>query len=87
MGRDVRSGKARPATNESRYSAQIIVGDTEETVLDEFAVAWRQARRCCAVGYGAEYVGESIIDQPRAMYLCELALDFARQTLISGSSL
>ena len=30
--------------------------------------------------------GNRSIDQPRAMYLCELALDFARQTLNPGGS-
>ncbi|MFC1602311.1 23S rRNA (uridine(2552)-2'-O)-methyltransferase RlmE [Pseudomonadota bacterium] len=28
--------------------------------------------------------GMTVVDQPRAMYLCELALDFAKQTLKSG---
>ena len=31
--------------------------------------------------------GMSAVDQPRSMYLCELALDFARQQLKSGGSL
>lgn len=31
--------------------------------------------------------GMSAVDQPRAMYLCELALDFARQQLRSGGGL
>ncbi len=30
--------------------------------------------------------GMSAVDQPRSMYLCELALDFARQQLKSGGS-
>ncbi len=31
--------------------------------------------------------GMSAVDQPRSMYLCELALDFSRQQLKSGGSL
>lgn len=31
--------------------------------------------------------GMSAVDQPRAMYLCELALDFARQVLAPGGGL
>ena len=30
--------------------------------------------------------GNKSVDQPRAMYLCELALDFARQTLSPGGT-
>ncbi len=31
--------------------------------------------------------GMASVDQPRAMYLCELALDFAREVLLPGGSL
>ena len=90
MGRDVRSGIcARSSTNGSGFSYAVIIGDfTEEIVLREAdAVAWRDRRVDVVLSDMAPNMsGNRSIDQPRAMYLCELALDFARQTLNPGGS-
>ena len=66
--------------------AQIIVGDfTEETVLDELLQSLGGRRVDVVLSDMAPNIsGNRSIDQPRAMYLCELALDFARQTLNPG---
>ena len=68
--------------------AQIIVGDfTEETVLDELLQSLGDRRVDVVLSDMAPNMsGNRSIDQPRAMYLCELALDFARQTLNPGGS-
>ena len=68
--------------------AQIIVGDfTEERVLDELLQSLGDRRVDVVLSDMAPNMsGNRSIDQPRAMYLCELALDFARQTLNQGGS-
>ena len=68
--------------------AQIIVGDfTEEVVLDELLQSLGDRRVDVVLSDMAPNMsGNRSIDQPRAMYLCELALDFARQTLNQGGS-
>ena len=68
--------------------AQIIVGDfTEEAVLDELLQSLGDRRVDVVLSDMAPNMsGNRSIDQPRAMYLCELALDFARQTLKPGGS-
>ncbi len=68
--------------------AQIMVGDfTEETVLEKLMQSL-DGRRVDVVlsDMAPNMSGNRSIDQPRAMYLCELALDFARETLNPGGS-
>ena len=67
---------------------QIIIGDfTEEIVLEKLMQALGDRRVDVVLSDMAPNMsGNRSIDQPRAMYLCELALDFARQTLNPGGS-
>jgi 23S rRNA (uridine2552-2'-O)-methyltransferase len=73
---------------DSVADVEIILGDfTEEFVLEQLMQSLN--------GEGVDVVlsdmapnmsGNKSVDQPRAMYLCELALDFARQTLNPGGA-
>ena len=65
---------------------QIIIGDfTEEIVLEKLMQSLGDRRVDVVLSDMAPNMsGNRSIDQPRAMYLCELALDFARQTLNPG---
>lgn len=67
---------------------QIIIGDfTEEIVLERLMQSLGDRRVDVVLSDMAPNMsGNRSIDQPRAMYLCELALDFARQTLNPGGS-
>ena len=67
---------------------QIIIGDfTEEIVLEKLMQSLGDRRVDVVLSDMAPNMsGNRSIDQPRAMYLCELALDFARQTLNPGGS-
>ncbi|HBX26326.1 MAG TPA: 23S rRNA (uridine(2552)-2'-O)-methyltransferase RlmE [Gammaproteobacteria bacterium] len=72
-----------PVTN-----ARIMVGDfTEDSVVEQL-MQLLGGRRVDVVlsDMAPNMSGNRSIDQPRAMYLCELALDFARQTLNPGGS-
>lgn len=68
--------------------AQIIIGDfTEEIVLEKLMQSLGDRRVDVVLSDMAPNMsGNRSIDQPRAMYLCELALDFTRQTLNPGGS-
>ena len=68
--------------------AQIIIGDfTEEIVVEKLMQSLGDRRVDVVLSDMAPNMsGNRSIDQPRAMYLCELALDFARQTLNPGGS-
>ena len=68
---------------------EIILGDfTEEAVLDELMRSIDGQRVDVVLSDMAPNLsGKRSVDQPRAMYLCELALDFARQTLNPGGAL
>ena len=73
---------------DSVVDVEFILGDfTEEAVLARLMQSLN--------GVGVDVVlsdmapnlsGNKSVDQPRAMYLCELALDFARQTLNPGGA-
>ena len=67
---------------------EIIIGDfTEEIVLEKLMQSLGDRRVDVVLSDMAPNMsGNRSIDQPRAMYLCELALDFARQTLNPGGS-
>ena len=72
-----------PVTN-----ARIMAGDfTEDSVLEQLLQSLGDRRVDVVLSDMAPNMsGNRSIDQPRAMYLCELALDFARQTLNPGGS-
>ena len=72
-----------PVTN-----ARIMAGDfTEDSVLEQLMQSLGDRRVDVVLSDMAPNMsGNRSIDQPRAMYLCELALDFARQTLNPGGS-
>lgn len=73
---------------DSVADVEIMIGDfTEASVLDELMQRLD--------GRGVDVVlsdmapnlsGNKSVDQPRAMYLCELALDFAKATLVPGGA-
>ncbi len=73
---------------DSIADVEIILGDfTEDAVFDRLMQSLN--------GVGVDVVlsdmspnlsGNKSVDQPRAMYLCELALNFARQTLNPGGA-
>ena len=67
---------------------QMIIGDfTEEIVLEKLMQSLGDRGVDVVLSDMAPNMsGNRSIDQPRAMYLCELALDFARQTLNPGGS-
>jgi 23S rRNA (uridine2552-2'-O)-methyltransferase len=64
------------------------LGDfTEEAVLDRLMQSLNGARVDVVLSDMAPNLsGNKSVDQPRTMYLCELALDFARQTLNPGGA-
>ena len=66
-----------------------VQGDfTEQPVVDELIRLLDGRRPDLVISDIAPNIsGMSAVDQPRSMYLCELALDFARQQLKSGGSL
>ena len=74
---------------DSIADVEIILGDfTEEAVLDELMRSIDGQRVDVVLSDMAPNLsGNRSVDQPRAMYLCELALDFARQTLNPGGAL
>jgi len=69
-------------------NARIMAGDfTEDSVLEQLMQLLGDRRVDVVLSDMAPNMsGNRSIDQPRAMYLCELALDFARQTLNPGGS-
>mgnify|MGYP001605966352 FL=1 len=73
---------------DSVADVEIILGDfTEESVLDQLMQSLDGQRVDVVLSDMAPNMsGNKSVDQPRAMYLCELALDFARQTLNPGGS-
>jgi 23S rRNA (uridine2552-2'-O)-methyltransferase len=66
-----------------------VQGDfTEQAVVDELINLLDDRKVDLVISDIAPNIsGMSAVDQPRSMYLCELALDFARQQLRSGGSL
>ena len=74
---------------DSVADVEIILGDfTEEAVLDRLMQSLNGVRVDVVLSDMAPNLsGNKSVDQPRAMYLCELALDFARQTLNPGGAL
>ena len=74
---------------DSIADVEIILGDfTEEAVLEELMRSIDGQRVDVVLSDMAPNLsGNRSVDQPRAMYLCELALDFARQTLNPGGAL
>jgi len=68
---------------------QLIQGDFhEEAVLDRLNAVLEGRPVDLVISDMAPNVsGVAAVDQPRAMYLCELALDFCRQALRPGGSL
>ena len=75
-------------TMDSVADVEIILGDfTEEAVLDRLMQSLNGVRVDVVLSDMAPNLsGNKSVDQPRAMYLCELALDFARQTLNPGGA-
>ena len=75
-------------TMDSVADVEIILGDfTEEAVLDRLMQSLNGVRVDVVLSDMAPNMsGNNSVDQPRAMYLCELALDFARQTLNPGGA-
>jgi len=66
-----------------------VQGDFREQDVVDQLIALLQGRKLDLVisDIAPNISGMSAVDQPRAMYLCELALDFARQQLRSGGGL
>ena len=75
-------------TMDSVEDVEVILGDfTEEAVLDRLMQSLNGVRVDVVLSDMAPNLsGNKSVDQPRAMYLCELALDFARQTLNPGGA-
>ena len=75
-------------TMDSVADVEIILGDfTEEAALDRLMQSLNGGRVDVVLSDMAPNLsGNKSVDQPRAMYLCELALDFARQTLNPGGA-
>ncbi|MEC8693955.1 MAG: 23S rRNA (uridine(2552)-2'-O)-methyltransferase RlmE [Pseudomonadota bacterium] len=75
-------------TMDSVADVEFILGDfTEEVVLDRLMQSLNGVRVDVVLSDMAPNLsGNKSVDQPRAMYLCELALDFARQTLNPGGA-
>ena len=75
-------------TMDSVADVEIILGDfTEEAALDRLMQSLNGVRVDVVLSDMAPNLsGNKSVDQPRAMYLCELALDFARQTLNPGGA-
>ena len=75
-------------TMDSVADVEFILGDfTEEAVLDRLMQSLNGVRVDVVLSDMAPNLsGNKSVDQPRAMYLCELALDFARQTLNPGGA-
>ena len=75
-------------TMDSFADVEFILGDfTEEVVLDRLVQSLNGVRVDVVLSDMAPNLsGNKSVDQPRAMYLCELALDFARQTLNPGGA-
>lgn len=75
-------------TMDSIADVEVILGDfTEEAVLDRLMQSLDGVRVDVVLSDMAPNLsGNKSVDQPRAMYLCELALDFARQTLNPGGA-
>ena len=75
-------------TMDSVADVELILGDfTEEAVLDRLIQSLNGVRVDVVLSDMAPNLsGNKSVDQPRAMYLCELALDFARQTLNPGGA-
>ena len=73
---------------DSVADVEIILGDfTEEAILNRLMQALNGERVDVVLSDMAPNMsGNKSVDQPRAMYLCELALDFARQTLNPGGT-
>ncbi len=74
---------------DSIADVEILLGDfTEEAVLNAL-MAELDGRDVDVVlsDMAPNLSGNKSVDQPRAMYLCELALDFARSTLVTGGCL
>ena len=66
----------------------IIEGDfTSEEVLNELLLALKDTKISLVLSDMAPNIsGMKAIDQPKAMYLAELALDFCQQALVPGGS-
>ncbi len=73
---------------DSIADVDIILGDfTEENVLTTLLQKLNGAKVDVVLSDMAPNMsGNKSVDQPKAMYLCELALDFARLTLSPGGS-
>ena len=73
---------------DSIADVDIIIGDfTEEDVLNELKQKLNGAKVDVVLSDMAPNMsGNKSADQPKAMYLCELALDFAKQSLTPGGS-
>lgn len=73
---------------DSVADVEIILGDfTKEAVLDRLMQSLNGVQVDVVLSDMAPNLsGNKSVDQPRAMYLCELALDFARQTLNPGGA-
>ena len=68
---------------------EFIQGDfQEQCVLDKIlALMSGQKANLVISDMAPNITGMNVIDQPKAMYLSELAVDFARQVLVSGGDL
>jgi len=68
---------------ESMEGVELIEGDFREQVVMDglLEVLQGQAVDLVISDMAPNISGQSAVDQPRAIYLCELALDFARQVL------
>ena len=66
---------------------EIIQGDfTEVTVIEQIINVLNGTTDLVISDMSPNMSGMASVDQPRAMYLCELALEFAQRTLIPGGS-
>ena len=66
---------------------EFVQGDfTEQACLDQVLDQLGDKADSIVCDMAPNMSGNKSVDQPRAMYLCELALDFARQTLNPGGA-
>ncbi len=74
---------------DSFAGVEFIQGDfREQAVLDQLLQTLGESRADLVLSDMAPNIsGMAVVDQPQAMYLCELALDLARQVLKPGGSM
>ncbi len=73
---------------EAIHGVDFLQGDFREQAVLEALISLLEGREVDVVlsDIAPNTSGVRVVDQPRSMYLCELALDFARNTLKPGGS-